>query len=63
MSKKLQKNEFTLDDFRSQLRQVKRLGSFSKIMKMLPDQLLGGIGMPELTEEQGQQMEQRAQKD
>src|SRR6266851_575882 len=48
--KKLQKNEFTLDDFRSQLRQVKKLGSFSKIMKLLPDQLLGGIGMPQLDE-------------
>jgi signal recognition particle subunit SRP54 len=55
--KKMQKNEFTLDDFRKQLRQVKRLGSFSKIMKMLPDQLLGGIGMPELTDEQSAQME------
>jgi signal recognition particle subunit SRP54 len=55
--KKLQKNEFTLDDFRSQLRQVKKLGSFSKIMKMLPDQLLGGIGMPNLDEEQTEQME------
>ncbi|HMF57112.1 MAG TPA: signal recognition particle protein, partial [Pyrinomonadaceae bacterium] len=55
--KKLQKNQFTLDDFRSQLRQVKRLGSFSKIMKLLPDQLLGGMGMPELTEEQTAQME------
>ncbi len=55
--RKLQKNEFTLDDFRSQLRQVKRLGSFSKIMKLLPDQLLGGIGMPDLTEEQSKQME------
>ncbi len=55
--KKLQKNQFTLDDFRSQLRQVKKLGSFSKIMKLLPDQLLGGIGMPELNEEQSAQME------
>src|SRR6266403_252104 len=55
--KKLQKNEFTLDDFRSQLRQVKKLGSFSKIMKLLPDQLLGGIGMPEMDEEQTKQME------
>ncbi|MCA1641919.1 MAG: signal recognition particle protein [Acidobacteria bacterium] len=55
--KKLQKNEFTLDDFRSQLRQVKKLGSFSKIMKLLPDQLLGGIGMPNLDEEQSAQME------
>src|SRR5919206_326791 len=55
--KKLQKNEFTLDDFRSQLRQVKKLGSFSKIMKLLPDQLLGGIGMPNLDEEQSKMME------
>jgi len=55
--RKLQKNEFTLDDFRSQLRQVKRLGSFSKIMKLLPDQLLGGIGMPQLDDEQSKQME------
>jgi signal recognition particle subunit SRP54 len=55
--KKLQKNEFTLDDFRAQLRQVKKLGSFSKIMKLLPDQLLGGIGMPQLTDEQSVMME------
>ncbi|MCU1264102.1 MAG: signal recognition particle subunit (srp54) [Acidobacteria bacterium] len=55
--KKLQKNEFTLDDFRSQLRQVKKLGSFSKIMKLLPDQLLGGMGMPQLTDEQSVTME------
>src|SRR5437868_6041335 len=56
--KKLQKNEFTLDDFRSQLRQVKKLGSFSKIMKLLPDQLLGGMGMPQMDEEQTKMMEQ-----
>ncbi|HKP36884.1 MAG TPA: signal recognition particle protein [Pyrinomonadaceae bacterium] len=55
--KKLQKNQFTLDDFRSQLRQVKKLGSFSKILKLLPDQLLGGVGMPNLTDEQSELME------
>ena len=55
--KRLQKNQFTLDDFRKQLRQVKKLGSFSKIMKLLPDQLLGGMGMPELSDEQSAQME------
>src|SRR3984893_14822439 len=55
--KKLQRNQFTLDDFRSQLRQVKKLGSFSKILKLLPDQLLGGVGMPDLTDEQSEQME------
>jgi len=55
--KKLQRNQFTLDDFRSQLRQVKKLGSFSKILKLLPDQLLGGVGMPDLTDEQSELME------
>ncbi|HEY9503075.1 MAG TPA: signal recognition particle protein, partial [Pyrinomonadaceae bacterium] len=60
--KKLQKNEFTLDDFRSQLRQVKKLGSFSKIMKLLPDQLLGGMGMPELNDEQSKMMEDELKK-
>src|SRR3989449_2433613 len=55
--KKLQRNQFTLDDFRSQLRQVKKLGSFSKILKLLPDQLLGGVGMPDLTDEQTEMME------
>src|SRR5260370_359446 len=50
--KKLQKNQFTLDDFRSQLRQVKKLGSFSKILKMLPDQLLAAVCMPHLPDEQ-----------
>ena len=54
---KLQRNQFTLDDFRAQLRQVKKLGSLSKILKMLPDQLLGGVGMPDLTDEQSEMME------
>jgi signal recognition particle subunit SRP54 len=54
---KLQKNQFSLDDFRSQLRQVKKLGSFSKILKLLPDQLLGGVGIPDLTDEQSEMME------
>ena len=54
---KLKRNQFTLDDFRSQLRQVKKLGSFSKILKLLPDQLLGGVGMPDLTDEQSELME------
>jgi len=55
---KIQKNEFTLDDFRSQLRQVKKFGSLSKIMKMLPDQVLAGIGMPQVNDEQSALMEQ-----
>ncbi|MGH9916406.1 MAG: signal recognition particle protein, partial [Pyrinomonadaceae bacterium] len=56
--KKFQSNKFTLEDFGNQLRQVKKLGSLGKIMKFLPDQLLGGIGLPRLNEEQEQKVEQ-----
>jgi len=54
---KMQKNQFTLEDFRNQLGQVKKLGSFGKLMKMLPDQMLGGLGMGDITEEQQEQIE------
>ncbi len=33
---KLRKGKFTLTDFRNQMQQVKKLGSFSSIMKMIP---------------------------
>lgn len=33
---KLRKNQFTLEDFRDQLRQFKKLGSFENVLKMLP---------------------------
>lgn len=35
-AKKLKKNEFDLEDFRQQLRQVKKLGSLSSMMKFIP---------------------------
>ena len=37
------RNQFTLEDFRSQLGQFKKLGSMSKLMKMLPEQMTGGL--------------------
>ena len=40
---KMTRNQFTLEDFRNQLGQFKKLGSMSKIMKMLPEQMTGGI--------------------
>lgn len=40
---KMTRNQFTLEDFRSQLGQFKKLGSMSKIMKMLPEQMTGGM--------------------
>jgi signal recognition particle subunit SRP54 len=36
LEKKLKKSEFDLEDFRSQLKQVKKLGSLEDIMGMLP---------------------------
>src|ERR671910_843456 len=40
---KMTRNQFTLEDFRSQLGQFKKLGSMSKLMKMLPEQMTGGL--------------------
>ena len=36
LEKKLRKQEFDLDDYLAQLRQMKKMGSFSSILKMLP---------------------------
>lgn len=42
---KMTRNQFTLEDFRGQLGQFKKLGSMSKLMKMLPEQLTGGLAL------------------
>ena len=36
LEKKLRKNEFTLEDFRDQMAQVRKMGSLSDIIKMIP---------------------------
>jgi signal recognition particle subunit SRP54 len=36
LQRKLRKSQFTLEDFRDQLRQVRRMGSLSDILKMIP---------------------------
>ena len=54
LARKLRKNEFTLEDFRSQLQQIKKLGSLGGIMKMIPgmgkvkNQLEDGVDDKEL---------------
>ena len=42
---KMTSNKFTLEDFRNQLGQFKKLGSMSKLMKMLPEQMMGGMSI------------------
>lgn len=56
MQRKLMKDQFTLEDFRDQLRQVRKLGSFGKLMDMLPSGLFGGFKM---TAEQEAEMEEK----
>ena len=51
---KLTKNQFTLEDFRTQLGQFKQLGSMSKLMKMLPEQMMGGM---QLSDEQSAEVD------
>jgi len=36
LEKKIRKNEFTLEDFRSQLTQIKKMGSLKEILSMIP---------------------------
>ncbi len=45
LAKKLKKNSFDLDDFRNQLKQVKKMGGLQSIMGMIPG--LGKMKMPE----------------
>ncbi|HSB08321.1 MAG TPA: signal recognition particle protein [Blastocatellia bacterium] len=56
LQQKLARDKFTLEDFRDQLRQMKRLGSLDKLLDMLPSNLLGGMRM---TPEQSAEMEQK----
>ncbi|HTF99835.1 MAG TPA: signal recognition particle protein [Nitrospirota bacterium] len=45
LAKKLKKNSFDLDDFRSQLKQVKKLGGVEQIMGMIPG--MGKMKLPD----------------
>lgn len=56
MQEKLERNEFTLEDFRDQLGQVKKLGSMQNLLSMLPGDMFKG--MPKLTPEMTAKMEQ-----
>lgn len=53
---KMTRNEFTLEDFQNQLGQFKKLGSMSKLMKMLPEQMTGGLS---LSDEQSDEVDKQ----
>jgi len=43
LQEKLARDRFTLEDFRDMHRQMKRIGSFDKILDMLPSSMFGGM--------------------
>lgn len=56
LQKKLAHDKFSLEDFRDQLRQMKRMGSLDKLLDMLPSNLFGGMKM---TPEQSAEIEEK----
>jgi signal recognition particle subunit SRP54 len=56
LQEKLARDRFTLEDFRDMHRQMKRIGSFDKIVDMLPSSLFGGM---RITSEQMVEMEMK----
>lgn len=56
LQEKLVRDSFSLEDFRDQLYQMKRLGSLDKLLDMLPSGLLGGF---RVTPEQMSEVEQK----
>jgi len=58
LERKLAENSFTLEDYRDQLRQIKRLGSFDKLLSFLPEQLFGGMNL-RISPEQMQEAEHK----
>lgn len=55
LQEKLEQNSFTLEDFRDQLQQMKKLGSVQNLLDMLPGDMFPG--MPKMTPEMTSQME------
>ncbi|MGH9798884.1 MAG: signal recognition particle protein, partial [Blastocatellia bacterium] len=55
LQEKMERNAFTLEDFRDQLSQMKKLGSMESLLSMLPGDMFAG--MPKMTPEISAKME------
>ena len=60
LQEKIEQNAFTLEDFRDQLQQMKKLGSLESILSMMPGDLFKGI--PKMTPEMTKMMETELQR-
>ncbi len=61
LERKLMEDSFTLEDYRDQLKQIQKLGSFDKLLGMLPADLFGGMNL-KMTPEMQQQAEKKLKK-
>jgi len=61
LERKLMEDSFTLEDYRDQLKQIQKLGSFDKLLAMIPGDLLGGMNL-KMTPEMQQQAEKKLKK-
>lgn len=59
LQQKLQRDEFTLEDFLDQLRMARRLGSMGRVLDLLPSELLARMGLSKPTPEQIAVMERQ----
>ena len=57
MQEKFERNQFTLEDYRDQLGQMKKLGSLDSLLSLMPGDMLKG--MPKMTPEMTVQMEKQ----
>ncbi|NQU44401.1 signal recognition particle protein [bacterium] len=55
MRRKIRKESFTFEDFLAQMKQVRKMGSFSKLMKFIPgmSQMMDGVDEDEMNREVG----------
>ena len=58
---KMMDNKFTLEDYRAQLKQMEKLGSLDKLLKMLPEGMVRGMlgTVPKFTPEQTELMQKK----
>lgn len=64
LQQKMMQDRFTLEDYRQQLKQMEKLGSVDKLLKMLPEGMMRSLMgfVPKVTEEQAGLMEKKLRK-
>ncbi|MEW6734093.1 MAG: signal recognition particle protein [Acidobacteriota bacterium] len=61
LQQKMMEDKFTLEDYRAQLKQMEKLGSVDKLLKMLPEGMVRGLlgFVPKISAEQADMMQKK----